>query len=189
MEENGIKALLIGGSAGSLDVILDVLPALRPDLPFALIIILHRMSGADSALVELLQDRSPLPVQEAEEKESILPGNIYIAPANYHLLIEQDHSFSLDYSERVHYCRPSIDLSFQSAADAYGSRLACILLSGANADGAEGMATIAESKGKIAVQDPHTADVSYMPQQGLLRNKSSEVLKKDEIAAYVNSLR
>ncbi len=189
MEENGIKALLIGGSAGSLDVILNVLPALRSDLPFAVIIILHRMSGSDSALTELLQDKSPLPVQEAEEKESILPGKIYIAPANYHLLIEQDHSFSLDYSERVHYCRPSIDLSFESAADAYGSQLACLLLSGANADGAEGMTLIANKKGRIAVQDPDTADVSYMPQQGLLRNKLSTVLKTGEIAAYINSLR
>jgi len=113
------RALIIGGSAGSLDVLLKVLPELKRNLDFAIIIVIHRKQGTDSLLTDLLSHRTNLRVKEADEKEKILDGNVYIAPSDYHLLIEKDFTFSLDYSEKINYSRPSIDVTFQSAADAY----------------------------------------------------------------------
>ena len=106
-------------------------------------------------------------VKEVEEKESIIPGVIYIAPPDYHVLIEKDFTFSLDYSEKVNYSRPSIDITFESAADVYGDRLACLLLSGSNADGVMGMKTAKAIGGLTAVQDPATCEMPYMPQRAL----------------------
>jgi two-component system, chemotaxis family, protein-glutamate methylesterase/glutaminase len=127
MEKNSLihncKLLIIGGSAGSLEVILLFLKDLKSTLPFPILLVLHRKSSFDSALTHLISTRTKLPVQEAEEKEQLKPGNIYIAPADYHLLIEKQHTVSLDFSEKIHYSRPSIDITFQTAAEAYGSSL------------------------------------------------------------------
>src|ERR1700733_10706512 len=123
MEKAGIssiKLLVIGGSAGSLDVLLEILPHLRKDLPFAIAVVLHRKKESDSVLNDLLSGRSALPVKEVEDKQRILPATIYLAPADYHLLVEKDGWFAVDASEKVNYSRPSIDVSFESAADAYG---------------------------------------------------------------------
>jgi len=170
MEENSINnhydLLIIGGSAGSLDVLMHLLPALRTDLKLAVIIILHRKPG-ESFLTNLLDDKLKWPVKEAEEKEPIESGTIYIAPADYHLLIEKGRTFSLDYSEKVHFSRPSIDVSFESAAEVYGNSVVAILLSGANADGAEGLLKIKNSGGLTIAQSPGEATVSYMPQQAI----------------------
>ena len=133
------KLIAIGGSAGALQVILDLLSPLSPSLPIPILIILHRAGPSESGLEELLTVKTRLQCREVEEKEPLLPGTVYICPPDYHVLIEKDHSFSLDYSERVNYSRPSIDVSFRSAADVYGEGLICLLLSGGNADGAEGL--------------------------------------------------
>lgn len=158
--------LLIGGSAGSLEVLLELVASIRSARSYALVIIIHRKSP-ESRLVEVIQSRTALRVKEVEEKESILPGLIYIAPADYHLLIESDRSFSLDYSEKVNYSRPSIDVSFELAAELYGRDCAAILLSGASADGARGLQAIAAAGGCTIVQDPATAIVGFMPQSAL----------------------
>ncbi len=136
------EMLAIGGSAGSLEFIIRTLPLFWTSLGIAVIIVLHRKSNGDSTLTNLLATRTSLVVKEVEEKESILPGVIYIAPPDYHVLIEKDYTFSLDYSEKVNYSRPSIDITFESAADVYGQRLACLLLSGSNADGVAGMKAV-----------------------------------------------
>ena len=101
------ELLLIGGSAGSLEVLLQLLPALNKNLPFAIVIVLHRKNG-ESLLMNVLKDKTTWPVKEAEEKEKIESQTIYLAPADYHLLIEKDKTFSLDYSEKVHYSRPAL---------------------------------------------------------------------------------
>lgn len=131
--------LIIGGSAGSLDVLLKVLPFIRTDITFAIIIVLHRKPTADGLLAGLLSSKTALLVKEVEEKENIVPGIVYIAPSDYHLLIEKDHTFSLDNSEKVNYSRPSIDVTFKSAAEVYKNNLVCFLLSGSNADGVDGL--------------------------------------------------
>ena len=183
-----IEALIIGGSAGSLEVILQILPKLRKGLSFAIIIVLHRKSSLDSTLAGLLSSRTVLPVKEAEEKEPILPGNIYIAPADYHLLIENDCSFSLDFSEKILYSRPAIDATFQTAADVYRQHLAGILLSGANADGASGLLSIQKAGGITLVQDPTDAEINYMPNQALARLKPDYILGKSKLAEFINNL-
>jgi len=161
-----VRLLVIGGSAGSLEIIIQLLPTLPLQLPFAVIVVVHR-KNADSVLTELLGEKTGLPVKEAEEKDEIRPGTIYIAPADYHLLVEKDGTLSLDYSEKLHYSRPSIDATFETAAEAYGDSLACLLLSGANADGAEGLRFVKENGGLTIVQDPSEAAVAYMPQQAI----------------------
>ncbi|MBB2146176.1 chemotaxis protein CheB [Pedobacter sp. LMG 31464] len=182
------KALIIGGSAGSLDVLFKVLPALRIDIPFPIIIVLHRKQGTDSLLSGLLSSKTALIVKEIEEKENILSGTIYVVPSDYHLLIEKDLTFSLDYSEKVNYSRPSIDVTFQSAAEIYSDDLVCLLLSGSNADGVNGLITVKNYGGETAVQDPVTAQVEYMPAQAILRANVDRVLKIEEIADYINLL-
>lgn len=181
-------ALIIGGSAGSLDVLLKVLPHIHATINFPIIIVVHRKQGMDSLLSDLLSSKTIISVKEVEEKENILPRTIYIAPSDYHLLIEKDHTFSLDYSEKVNYSRPSIDVTFQSAAEAYTDKLVCLLLSGSNADGVNGLITVSSYGGETAVQDPATAQVDYMPAQAVARAKVNHVLTIDEMADYINAL-
>lgn len=183
------EALVIGGSAGSLDVLIKVLPAIDIDITFPIIIVLHRKKGTDSLLSDLLSSKTKLTVKEVEEKENILPKTIYIVPSDYHLLIEKDLTFSLDYSEKVNYSRPSIDVTFQSAAEVYKDKLVCLLLSGSNADGVNGLITVKEFGGEIIVQDPKTAQVDYMPSQAILRANVDEVLDIAVMADYINNLK
>lgn len=182
------RTLVIGGSAGSLDVLLKLLPLLNPACQLAIIIVLHRKSDNDTLLSSVLAARSVLPVKEAEEKDQLTPGMVYVAPADYHLLIEPDGTLTLDYSEKVHYSRPSIDVTFMSAADVLGSRLACFLLSGANTDGTEGL-QVAQLMGAVtAVQDPAGAEVALMPRHAMTVVKVDRVLKQAEMAEWVMSL-
>lgn len=183
-----VQLLVIAGSSGSLDVIIRVLPMLNvAGLP-AIVIVLHRKAGESSALTELFDSKTKLPVKEAEEKEQISRNTIYVAPADYHLLIENDFTFSLDYSEKVNYSRPSIDITFQSASEVYGDKLAALLLSGANADGSEGLETIKANGGIVAVQNPSSALVAYMPEQAIKRVKTDFILNIEEISDFINKL-
>lgn len=168
------QALVIGGSAGSLDGILQLLPALKSLTSLAIVLVLHRRTG-ESLLTHLLSERLSWPVKEAEEKEPIIAGTVYIAPADYHLLFEKDKTFSLDYSEKVHYSRPSIDVTFESAADVYGHALLAVLLSGANADGTDGLRSVRAAGGYTIVQDPAEAVVAYMPQHAINNNAVDKV--------------
>lgn len=191
MEKNGklrkIELLVIGGSAGSLEVIIQLLPALPDPLPFAVIVVVHRKSG-DSVLTEVLSGKTTASVKEAEEKDEILPGTIYIAPADYHLLVERDKTLSLDFSEKLHYSRPGIDATFETAADAYGTSLACILLSGANADGTEGLQMVKDMGGLLIVQQPSEAVVSYMPQQAVDRVAIDYILSTEDMKLLLREL-
>lgn len=180
--------LLIGGSAGSLDVLLEILPQLHHDLPFPVVIILHRKSDAESVLTDLLALKTVLPVKEVDDKERIIPGTIFLAPADYHLLIEKDGIFSLDASEKINFSRPSIDVSFESAAEIYGSLTAGLLLSGANADGTMGLKKIKDAGGIAMVQQPSVAEVSFMPQQAVNEINIDAILKNEEIAGVINGL-
>src|SRR5690606_20555633 len=160
--------ITIGGSAGSLQVILEILPELRSDLPVSIVIIFHRKATPNpEMLISLLSLKSSLIIKEAEDKEKIRPGVIYIAPADYHLFIEKDHSFSLDASEKVNFSRPSIDLTFITSADVYKNHMIGVLLSGANSDGIRGFEAIQSQGGYCIAQDPLSSQVPYMPAKAI----------------------
>jgi len=182
------KTLVIGGSAGSLTRVLQLLPFFTTGLNIAIVLVFHRRETDDSSLVELLSRRSKLQVKEADEKETIQPGTIYVAPTDYHLLIEKDNTFSLDYSEKVNYCRPSIDVTFESAADALQKSLVALLLSGANDDGTRGLMAVKEAGGIVVIQDPLTAEVAYMPQYALNRVKADLILQDDSPQEFISLL-
>jgi two-component system, chemotaxis family, protein-glutamate methylesterase/glutaminase len=182
------ELVIIGGSAGSLDVILNVLPDLRPNLPFAIVVVLHRKGSLNSTLTDVLANKTKIPVTEVEEKEPVLPSRIYIAPPDYHLLFESNRTFSLDSSEKINYSRPSIDISFESAADIYKNAAVGLLLSGANTDGTEGLLSIKRFDGITAIQDPADARVPLMPETALKSMKIDKVLKDREIAGFINGL-
>ena len=181
--------ILIGGSAGSLDVLMRELPGWSLPYKTALVIVLHRGYDLESSLTELINIKCPWPVKEAEDKETIAVGNVYIAPSDYHLLIESNHTFSLDYSEKINYSRPSIDATFETAARAYQNRCVGILLSGANADGTIGLSMIKDFGGYTVVQDPKTALVPFMPQHALETIFPCAVLEPGKILGYLQSLR
>lgn len=192
MEKNSLKGkidlLLIAGSAGSLDVLLKALPFIKSDLSFPIIIVLHRKASYDSSLINLFNSRSVLPVVEAEDKDNLQKGIIYVAPPDYHLLVETNHSLSLDYSEKIQYSRPCIDVTFETAAEVYKTRVAALLLSGANSDGAEGLKLIKNYGGITAVQNPVNAEASYMPQKAIQTAPIDFILEIEEIANFINKL-
>lgn len=183
-----IGLVVIGGSAGSLDVVLKILPLLKPGANFTVIIVMHRKNTYDFSLSELLGAKTQWQVLEAEEKQVLAPGHVYLAPADYHLLIENDYSLSLDVSEKVHYSRPSIDVTFESAAEIFGPKLAAVLLSGANEDGVDGLIKVQSMGGVTIVQDPSTAGVAFMPQQAVNRMNVDIIAKPEEIAVIVSEI-
>ena len=191
MAEDGMikyKMIAVGGSAGSLEVILKIVEVLPVTDYLSAIIIVHRKNDGESVLIDLLAKRTHLRVKEIEDKETILPCHIYIAPADYHVLFENEKMFSLDASEKIHHSRPSIDVSFESVAEVFGEAAIGILLSGANADGAEGMGRIKQAGGFTIVQDPFSAEVDYMPRQALEQMKPDKILNSMEIAEFLKQL-
>jgi len=163
----GYDAIVIGASAGGLTALTQILPKLPHPFPQAVVVVQHLHPESGEYMVEFLKQRCLLPVKEAEDKESVLPGVIYVAGARYHLLIERDRTFSLSVDDKVNYARPSIDVLFESAAATYGPKLIGVVLSGANADGTAGLAAIKARGGLAVVQDPATAEASFMPQAAL----------------------
>ncbi len=181
------KLIAIGGSAGSLQVVIEILHHLwKKD--YAIVIVIHRRNTPEPVLAELLASKSVFKTKEIEEKERIQPGIVYLAPANYHLLIEKNYSFSLDASEKVNYSRPSIDVFLESASYVYEKRLIGILLSGGNNDGALGMRMVKESGGLTIVQDPASAEVSSMPEQAIKLCHPHYITTGDNIAKIINGL-
>jgi two-component system chemotaxis response regulator CheB len=177
------KAVVVGASAGALEALSVILPALPADFRLPVLVVVHVPPDKKSVLVELFRHKCRVAVHEAEDKEPIRGGNIYFAPADYHLLVEKDGSLSLSSDEPVLYSRPSIDVLFESAADAYGSDLIGIVLTGANQDGASGMKAIVDAGGTAIVQRPDDAFASAMPQAALAACPMAEVLPLAMIAA------
>jgi len=187
-EVNMGKLIVIGGSSGSLQVIIYILGRLPKDYPIPVLLIMHRAYSVDSMLLDLLALKSNIMVREVEEKDKIISSCVYLAPADYHVLIEKDETFTLDYSEKLNFSRPSIDVSFISAAAVYGKNLTGILLSGANEDGAEGLKQIKEQGGYTIIQHPDEAVVNYMPLQASHKSRIDEVLTSEGISHYLISL-
>lgn len=182
------RLVAIGGSAGSLEVILQIVVALPVTSGASFIIVVHRKNDGDSILQNLIAGRTTMPVSEVEDKEPLLPNAVYLAPPDYHLLLENETSFSLDSSEKVHFSRPSIDVTFQSAAEVFGVASIGILLSGANADGAAGLENIKKAGGLTIVQDPASAEMPFMPQQAINRNAVGKIVRAEDLPALLQQL-
>ncbi|WP_294214690.1 chemotaxis protein CheB [uncultured Chryseobacterium sp.] len=188
MHKGTTELVVIGGSAGSLQVILEMVKKLDSPLAFPILVVVHRKAHSVSILPALLQQFSPLDVIEVEDKTEIDVNGIYIVPADYHLLFESRRAVSLDSSEKLNYSRPSIDVTFKSAAEMYGENLTGVLLSGANADGVEGLKYIKKNKGQVWIQDPDTAEVRYMPQYAVERVAYDRLITPGTLADHINKL-
>lgn len=175
------EVLLLGGSAGSFNPIFRIVKALPENYDQALIIIIHRGKNNFSDIANLFGDNCRILVSEISDKDNIAGGHIYIAPANYHTLFEKDKLFALDVSEQVWYSKPSIDVSFESAADSYGDRCAAILFSGANQDGAKGLLKLRERGALTIVQEPGDAEMDVMPRAAVDINAGEFVLTTNQI--------
>jgi two-component system, chemotaxis family, protein-glutamate methylesterase/glutaminase len=188
MTANPTEAVVIGASAGALEALSVILPALPAGFRLPLIVVVHVPPDKRSMLAELFQAKCRIPVREAEDKEPINPGTVYFAPSDYHLLVETEKSLSLSSDEPVLFSRPSIDVLFESAADAYGSALMAIILTGANQDGAKGMRAVAEAGGVTLVQNPDGAFASAMPEAAIEMCPGARVMSLDAIAAYLQEV-
>lgn len=184
-EEVAVKMVVIGGSAGSLETLLKIVSALPGNSGACFVIVIHRKFEPDSILLDLLSTKTSMPVKEVEDKEMIWANTVYLAPPDYHLLVEDRHSFSLDVSEKIQYSRPSIDVTFESAASVLGDAVIAVLLSGANSDGAAGMVIVKEQGGYTIVQDPSTADVPFMPNSALEMMKPDAVVETTVLPAFI----
>ena len=178
-------AIVIGGSAGAMTALATLLPYFPEEYPLPVIIVLHLHPRQDRYFLEHFDKLCVLRVKEANEKEDVQAGYVYFAPPNYHLLIESNRTFSLSIEEKVNFSRPSIDVLFESAANVYGPRLAAIILTGANNDGAEGLRLIKEKGGLAIVQDPQSAESSYMPGAALQAVQPDFVLGLAEIGRWL----
>lgn len=178
------ELLVVGGSAGSLSIFMKIIPLLKLTMNLAVIAVFHRKPSEDDMLVEVLSSKTEYLVKEAEDKDEIRPGVIYIAPAEYHLLVERDRTLSLDVSEKVNYSRPSIDVTFETAADVYKEALACVLLSGANADGVSGLQTADSNGAYIIVQNPESAEVPFMPQRAMEEVSVDLIMQPDSLEEF-----
>jgi two-component system chemotaxis response regulator CheB len=188
MTASPTEAVVIGASAGALEALSVILPALPAGFGLPLIVVVHVPPDKRSMLAELFQAKCRIPVREAEDKEPINPGTVYFAPPDYHLLVETKKSLSLSSDEPVLFSRPSIDVLFESAADAYGSALIAVILTGANQDGAKGMKAVAETGGVALVQNPDGAFASAMPAAAIEMCPGARVMSLDAITAYLQEV-
>lgn len=178
------EIVVIGVSLGGRHALEVVLPALPKDFPLPVALVQHRGSGSDATLVAQLQKHSALPVAEPEDKEAIRRGQVYLAPADYHLLVEGGH-FALSTDAPVWYARPSINVLFESAAAAYGEAVIGVLLTGANQDGVQGLAAIKRSGGMAVVQDPETAQAPEMAKAAIAAAAVDTVLPLEGIGPFL----
>jgi len=171
-----VEAIVIGASAGGVEALLNILSPLREGFALPIIVVLHLPDERRSQLAEVFARRVSMPVLEASDKTLVDAGTLYFAAPGYHLSVEQDRSFSLSLEDRVHHSRPAIDYLFESAADAYGPALAAVLLTGANRDGASGLAQVKYRGGLTVVQDPEEAQVATMPRAALDLHQPDHIL-------------
>ena len=183
-----VEAVVIGASAGGVDALLKLLSALPEHFRLPIITVLHLPAGRDSQLAAIFRKRSSIAVHEVVDKQKISPATLYFAAPGYHLSVEKDRSFSLSCEAPVHHSRPSIDLLMKSAADAYGEKLAGILLTGANHDGAAGLAKISQRGGFTVVQNPAEAQVATMPEAAIRRLRPDLILRLDDIRSLLLQL-
>jgi len=181
---SGARIVAVGASLGGLDAMKTLLAALPPEFAAAVVLVQHRRADPESHLVNLLGHHSALPVSEPDDKEPIERGHVYLAPPNYHLIVERGF-FSLSTDPPVWFARPSIDVLFESVADSYGAEAIAVMLTGANEDGAAGARAVKLAGGRVLVQDPATAESPVAPRAVLAGTPVDAVLGVDQIASFL----
>ena len=182
------KAVIIGGSAGSFQIVTRILSSLPSPFPLPVFLCLHRLKHVRSGFVEALSIKSSIPVVEPFDKDTIKPGKAYLAPANYHMYIELGNKIALSTEEVVNHSRPSIDLSFMSASVNYRDKIIGIILSGANKDGAFGLKKLKDRGGMAIVQDPEESEVKTMPESAMQLTSVDHVFKTEQIIYFLKKL-
>ena len=183
-----IDAVVIGASAGGIEALTVLLPALARGLRPPVFVVLHLPRNRPSVLAEIFAKRCAVPVREAEDKEMVTSGTVYFAPNDYHLLVDQGPQLALSADDPVHHSRPSVDVLFESAVDIYKDRLLGIILTGANEDGATGLAAVHDAGGVTIVQRPDTTLAPMMALSALKLRPADWVLTLDEIAGMLQTL-
>lgn len=183
-----VDAVVVGASAGGVEALCEILPLVPVRLRAPILIVLHLPRDRPSLLAEIFRARCRRPVHEPIDKEPIEPGTVYVAPPDYHMLVDEGPQVALSDDDLVNYSRPSVDVLFQSAADFYGERLLGIILTGANEDGAEGLAAVHAAGGLTVVQEPQGAQAPYMIVSAMKRTQPDFVLSLAEIAKLVSAL-
>lgn len=187
--ERAEEIIVVGGSAGSYGPILDILEILPAMVSQALCFVIHRNPNYETRIESSLSQRLNKSIISVMDKTDIKKNHIYFAPPGYHLLVEPDHTFSLDTSDPVNYSRPSIDVLFETAAEIYQKNCTAILLSGANTDGTRGITKVIEYGGKAFIQNPKEAKISTMPECAIRLNPKAIVRSTSEILAYFVNLK
>ena len=182
------KVIVIGVSTGGTQALKTILSVLPSQFALSVVVVMHRHKDADGYLEQLLNNECKIRVKQADEKEKIKAGVVYVAPPNYHLLIEDDGTFSMSIAGAVNYARPSVDVVFESAAEVYGKGLIGVILTGANKDGSQGLKKIKEAGGLAIVQTPETSEVSEMPGAAIAAVKPDYVLPLEKIGPLLRKL-
>lgn len=188
VSNHSYEAIVVGVSAGGLVALAEVLPKLDKDMTLPVMIVQHQSHDSDDFLVRYFDDLCRHSVKEVEDKMPVESGTIYFAPANYHLLVEPDKTFSLSTEARVNYSRPSIDVLFESAAEVYFDTLIGVIMTGANADGSKGLRKIKKCGGVTIVQAPETAEVDLMPRSAINSVEVDYIVPLDELGAFLNMM-
>jgi two-component system, chemotaxis family, protein-glutamate methylesterase/glutaminase len=178
--------IAVGASWGGMHAISSLLEGIREHRELSIVIAQHRHPESGGELASTFQLHSSLRVRDAEDKQAVEPGNVYLAPPDYHLLVEREGTLALSTDERVNFARPSIDVLFDSVADAYGPRCIGIVLTGANEDGAAGLRRIKELGGMAIVQDPSDAERPEMPTAAIAAADADAVLPLAEIPPFLS---
>ncbi len=181
-------AVIIGVSMGGMHALKTILPCLPQGFSIPVIIVLHQSTTIDSSLATLLNGMFDIDIKEAELGEPIIPGHVYLSQPGYHLLVEQDKTFSFSIDPPINFSIPSIDVLFESAADAYGEGLVGIILTGANGDGSQGLKAVGQCGGLTVVQDPTTAEARAMPEAAIAIANVKHILPLDNIGAFILGL-
>jgi len=182
------RAVVIGVSTGGVQALKKLLGPLPAEFTLPILVVQHIGPDAGSGLARLLDEYCVLRVKEADEQDEILPGTVYLAPANYHLLVERDGYLALSADPCVSFARPSVDVLFESAAEVFGPQLIGIVLTGANSDGSRGLKSIKQHGGIAIVQDPAGAEARQMPQAALAATRVDHVVDLDGMAALLQQL-
>jgi two-component system chemotaxis response regulator CheB len=185
---NDIAVVAVGGSAGALDVLGEILAKLPARGAAPVVVVVHVPPDRPSHLPSVLAARCPAPVREPEDKEPVAAGTVYVAPPGYHRLIERERTFALSVDDAVLFSRPAIDVLFQSVAEAYGARAVGVVLTGASEDGARGLRAIEDAGGACIVQRPESALVPTMPAAAIAATRAPRVLRVSEIASWLGGL-
>lgn len=184
----GVEAVVIGTSAGGVEALSVILPALPATLRVPVFVVIHLPRDRSSLIGDIFRTKCVVPVREAEDKEPVVRGTVYFAPPDYHLLLDKGPQVVLSTDDPVHYSRPSIDVLFESAVDLYGRSLLAILLTGANEDGTAGLAAVRAAGGRTVVQSPDEAFAPRMPSYALERGVVDHVMTLAGIAALLGTL-